>query len=272
MCPLLLLSLPAALEQSVPRVLVGRPKTVLEPCGAVSLALDEIMDILTDINTTVMPTNSKHSSLANSLPSQDSEKSSLLLAVAGWDTSFVMLYSMGLCFGCAMLFKCFTVSHDLAGQHYSDHDRQVQDLVSGFMCLAACNYALLIPAQTSTMCTRVIGCINEQRRCLRSSEPSPPQSPKGGLRSRTMSSTRARDKHAIVSDSEILRLECLSAYIREANGGLGMGYILFGIRLSASHVKNIIRALVPLFSYLYSHVAATTAGANEGTNFTNFTI
>ena len=98
-----------------------------------------------------------------------------------------------------------------------------------------------------------------------------PDSPKIGLRSRTLSSTRAREKHALVTDSEILRLECLSAYIREANGGLGMGYILFGIRLSASHVKNIIRGLVPLFSYLCSHVAANATDADYGTNLTNVT-
>ncbi len=45
-----------------------------------------------------------------------------------------------------------------------------------------------------------------------------------------------------------------------------MGYILFGIRLSASHVKNIIRGLVPLFSHLYSHVAANATDADYGTN------
>ena len=58
--------------------------------------------------------------------------------------------------------------------------------------------------------------VNEQRRCYRFQR-------NGAIeRHHAFSIESGRSRHALVSEQEIVRLECLSAYVREANGGLGM--------------------------------------------------
>ena len=119
--------------------------------------------------------------------------------------------------------------------------------------------------------------VNEQRRCYRFER----RQAIDHLSAFAIDSGRSR--HSLVSEQEIVRLECLSAYVREANGGLGMvrtatscrklvdsvstvsaflltltlacctqGYIFVGMRLSSAQVKNILRALIPVFSYVWS--------------------
>ena len=74
---------------------------------------------------------------------------------------------------------------------------------------------------------QVLSSINELRRCKRSSdERNEGMSPRVastnlGL-SRSVSSEVGRDKYSMVSLEEVSRIDCLMAYIKDANAGRGM--------------------------------------------------
>jgi hypothetical protein len=214
---------------------------------AITKLQDDMMHILTDVNTRTIPMN-----------------------MAAFNTPFALLYCLGLSGGLGFMYNTVltystsdTATSSSGGDASAIQHQRIQNLILAFISIIGVNVGLLIPAQTSTMCTRVsvdafrtsfitffntcihgmyvvcsrvpwwgegarglvihislcvwmvcvqvVGTINEFRRCSRAltSEPS-------------LSYTSARIKHVLASDSDIVRLECLSAYIREANGGRGM--------------------------------------------------
>lgn len=83
----------------------------------------------------------------------------------------------------------------------------------------ACHkYECHLPGRSShLLCVlQVFGMVNEQRRCYRYQR-------SGAIaQDHAFAIGSGRSRHALVSEQEIVRLECLSTYVREANGGLGM--------------------------------------------------
>jgi hypothetical protein len=198
--------------------------------------VDCLIDILADINTRVIPCN-----------------------MNAFNSPLQNCVAVGLTGGCGYLYKAIILRRvhiaEASGSGRPDSSSTSQlalDLSIAFISILCPLVLLLLPAQSTTMCNHMISIINELRRYSRTT-----------TANAELDGMSPRQNHKLVQDSEIARLECMIAYIRDANGGHGMvrsvslkgdlwafmkddlciaqGYRIYGVRLEAGLIKNIIR-------------------------------
>jgi hypothetical protein len=188
-----------------------------------AVAIDHIMSTLVRVNNVIIPAN-----------------------MDGFATPFGIYYVGMVCFSICLLCQFLVATRSTAKSVDSAGDgssaagavpeyNHLYTLVSSGISLVAAHVAALIPAQISVECTQVVGLVNE-------------------MRYRQPSDSTGHFSHELATDSDLVRLEAISRYIHEANGGHGMGFMLFGVRLSSAQLKNIIRLIVTAFTYLVAQL------------------
>lgn len=103
-------------------------------------------------------------------------------------------------------------------------------------------------------------------------------------------SPRGRLRYTVVSNGLLNKIEGVSSYVREANGGHGMvrlwcakhcepvcvlhvlhcvhalclqGCVIFGARLNTGQVKNVMRAIITVFTYILANTTSTDDGSSS---------
>jgi hypothetical protein len=199
--------------------------------------LDDMMDRLVDLNENVIP-----------------------LLMGGWSRSFATGYCLSLFYGLCVVFKVF--HHD----YHGDDTARGIDAIGSFLLVIMCHVVLLLPASVSDHCIKACAQINALRHQRRSASQLSTQE----SLYRTAS---GRDRVAVIRPVEaLMRVDCLSNYVRDANDGKGMGYALMGSRLSSNHVQHMLRLLISGFIYIYARQDAITLFLKDGTTLNHTAV